>query len=657
MLALLPALLVGLVLALILTAANLYLGLYAGMTVSASIPASVLGLAFYRLIRRRNIHEVNLVQTLASSGESLAAGALFTVPALVIAGYWTRFPFWPTFFMTMSGSLLGLLLMVPLRKKLMEDKNLKFPEGVACAEVLRAGMPEVGPVGTEEGTQADPSQPGLAGAEKTLAAASLWDLVLGVAIGGGMKVLTGMAWLAATVEGAWRTGWRGVIYAGMDASPALLAVGYLTGTSVALQVFAGGALAWGLLPFLSGNAAGLASGSTPLDFAWMEWSQHLRYLGAGTMVVAGLGSLAGILPMVWEVLVGAKSARARKETDRLGGREAKPALGLGGMTESPHVSRGDGGPQGDMRGPLWWGLLTLALVCVFGLYFSLMASWPLAMLATALAAVASFVWVAVSSHIVGLVGSSNNPVSGMTLSALLGTALLLLLAGFRGHPGVTATLGVAAVVCCAACAAADGSQDLKTGYLLGTSPWRQQVFEVLGAIVPALLVAPVLNVLHQAYGLGVGLKAPQATLFAHLAQGVFGQGDLPVRWLSAGLVFGCVLVTLSWLAKRRAWGWQLHPMAVAVGMYLPFSLSAPIAVGGLAQAWMKRRQGDAGASSATLLASGLVAGEALVGVALALLVFWRVGFPAVPWGSGREILTLLAFGGVMAALLKRKPGG
>jgi putative OPT family oligopeptide transporter len=673
---LLLALGVGLVLALVLTAANLYLGLYAGMTVSASIPAAVLGLGLYRALGRRasrDVHGVNLVQTLASSGESMAAGALFTLPSLVIAGVWTRFSFWPSFLMVASGGLLGIVLMVPLRRKLMEDKKLRFPEGVACAEVLRAGMGLGG-----EGVGA--------GAGVAKAGSSLRDLLWGGMAGAAFKLMTGMAWLSATVEGAWRAG-RGVAYAGMDASLALVAVGYLTGARVALQVFAGGLFAWGLLPWVAHllpGAGGLGGGveaagaMTPLDIAWGSWSKHLRYLGAGVMVVAGLWSLLGTLPLVIGVM--------RSMRGSLGG--GSPGDGDRGLAGRAELAGGVRNPaEEDLRGPLWWGLLLLALACVLGLYLQVLNSVALALLATALVAAACFVWVAVSSHIVGLVGSSNNPVSGMTLSALLATAMLLLLAGFRGNAGVTATLVVAAVVCCAACAAADCSQDLKTGHLLGTPPKWQQLFEVVGAIVPALLIAPVLNLLHMAYGIGTtgsALKAPQATLFASLAQGVFGEGQLPMRWMVAGLACGAVLVALAqackrgwaapWAAKR---GIEVHPMAVAVGMYLPFSLSVPIALGGLAHAWWTRREagGEAGTevtggnthvtSSAsapgTLFASGLVAGEALTGVALALLVYFEVRFWAAPWSGAQGVapyitagLTLAGVGAAVWFLARRR---
>jgi putative OPT family oligopeptide transporter len=689
---LLLALGVGLVLALVLTAANLYLGLYAGMTVSASIPAAVLGLGLYRALgrrTRRDVHGVNLVQTLASSGESMAAGALFTLPSLVIAGVWSRFSFWPSFLMVASGGLLGIVLMVPLRRKLMEDKKLKFPEGVACAEVLRAGMGLGGEgekVVRAEGSKSRASKTGAAAVETAGAGtantgSSLRDLLWGGMAGAAFKLMTGMAWLSATVEGAWRTG-RGVAYAGMDASLALVAVGYLTGARVALQVFAGGLFAWGLLPWVAhllpgagGGASGVATVGTgamaPLDIAWGSWSKHLRYLGAGVMVVAGLWSLLGTLPMVIGVM--------RSMRGSLGGGGRAGVAGLERRVENP--------AEEDLRGPLWWGLLLLALACVLGLYLQVLNSVALAVLATGLVAVACFVWVAVSSHIVGLVGSSNNPVSGMTLSALLATALLLLLAGFRGNAGVTATLVVAAVVCCAACAAADCSQDLKTGHLLGTPPKWQQLFEVVGAIVPALLIAPVLNLLHMAYGIGAtgsALKAPQATLFASLAQGVFGEGQLPMRWMVAGLACGLVLVALAhackrgwaapWAAKR---GIEVHPMAVAVGMYLPFSLSVPIALGGLAHAWWARREagGEAGtevtvgnthvtsavSAPGTLFASGLVAGEALTGVALALLVYFEVRFWAAPWSGAQGVapyitagLTLAGVGAAVWFLARRR---
>jgi putative OPT family oligopeptide transporter len=277
----------------------------------------------------------------------------------------------------------------------------------------------------------------------------------------------------------------------------------------------------------------------------------------------------------------------------------------------------------------------------------------LSLFTTALMAIAAFLFVAVSSYIVGLVGSSNNPVSGMTISALLGTAAFFLVLGFRGDSAVLATLGVAAVVCCAACSAGDCSQDLKTGHLVGSSPRLQQYAEVIGAVIPVLVIAPVLTLLHHSYGIGSGeLKAPQATLFASLTQGIFGKGDLPLHLMGIGAGLGVALIVADALLKARGSKLRLHPMPVAVGLYLPLTLSVPIFLGGLVR-WFatrrKREEGPETGNAGILLSSGLIAGESIMGVLLALCVYleWKLQVawhpPWLLWVSLAAFLCLMAW--------------
>ena len=414
----------GLLIALVMTAANVYLGLYAGMTVSASIPAAVLGMGAYRLLGRRDILGTNIVQTLASSGESLAAGAIFTIPALVLVGAWQDFKFWPTTLITMSGGLLGIAFMVPLRKLLIvESPQLTYPEGVACAEVLKSGA---------------------GGAPGSLAYLVKGFLLGGLFKLGGASGMGGLGLLSGTVEWAGRWGGR-VFFAGSDLSPALLSVGFITGLGVAVQVFLGGVIAWVLgLPLLSQPEA-MAAGPAP-DAAWGLWSTQIRYLGVGAMVVGGLWSIfsirKGILQGLGSLSVSYRSAKA----------DAKP-----GRTEAR--------TEENMPGRVLLALLAVCALSTFGLYWYLLKAPGLSLLTTVLMMAAAFLLTGVSSYIVGLVGSSNNPVSGMTISALLGTAGFFLVLGFKGDSAILATLGVAAVVCCAACSAADCSQDLKTGHI------------------------------------------------------------------------------------------------------------------------------------------------------------------------------------------------
>lgn len=597
----------GLVIAVVMTAANVYMGLRVGMTVSASIPAAVLGMGAYRILGRKDAKAVNIVQTLASSGESLAAGAIFTIPALVLVGAWQDFKFWPTTAIVVSGGLLGIAFMVPLRRILIVNSpELTYPEGVACAEVLKSG-------------------------ENSRGGGVIW-LLKGFLVGAGFKLLaSGFGLLHAAREWATRIGGEGgkesgrIFFFGSELSPALLSVGFITGLGVAFQVFLGGALAWLVaMPLLAIPTA--LQEAMPLDAAWGLWSKQVRYLGVGAMVVGGLWSIYSIRGGMAKAVVslrrsfGKVSATAPETDDDMPGKQLLILLGIG-------------------------------LLLTFALYLYLLKAPLLSFLTTVLMAIAAFLFVAVSSYIVGLVGSSNNPVSGMTISALLGTAAFFLVLGFRGDSAVLATLGVAAVVCCAACSAGDCSQDLKTGHLVGSSPRLQQYAEVIGAVIPVLVIAPVLTLLHHSYVIGSGeLKAPQATLFASLTQGIFGQGDLPLHLMGIGAGIGAALIVADGILKARGSKLRLHPMPVAVGLYLPLTLSVPIFLGGLVR-WFatrgKREEGPETGNAGILLSSGLIAGESIMGVLLALCVFleWKL---QVAWHPTWLLwVSLAAFLGLM----------
>jgi putative OPT family oligopeptide transporter len=407
---------------------------------------------------------------------------------------------------------------------------------------------------------------------------------------------------------------------------------------VASQVFLGGCLGWVLgLPMLKPSEA-LAS-VPALESAWGLWSTQIRYLGVGAMVVGGLWSIFSIRQGIFQGL-GSLSRSYRRES-------AAPVI----RTEA------------DMPGRMLLALLAICAVMTFGLYWYLLKSPGLSILTTVIMMTAAFVLTGVSSYIVGLVGSSNNPVSGMTISALLGTAVFFLVLGFKGDSAILATLGVAAVVCCAACSAADCSQDLKTGHLLGATPKAQQYAEVIGAIAPAFVIAPVLSLLHHSYTIGVGLKAPQATLFASLAGGIFGKGGIPYLMVAIGAGIGVMLIAADERLKARGSKFRLHPMPVAVGMYLPFTLSVPIFLGGLVRAFGQRafaRTGGAegdkpGAelgNAGVLLSSGLIAGESILGVALAAFVYFKLPLALAWHPSWLTWASLALFAGLAAYLAK-----
>lgn len=592
----------GIIVGVVMTAANVYLGLYAGMTVSASIPAAVIALGLFKgVLRRTNILEANIVQTMASAGESLAAGIIFTLPALVILKIWSNFDFWTTTIIAMAGGVLGVVFMIPLRRALIvEQKGLTYPEGVACAAVLNTGAKK----GDMSG---------------------VLTVIYGLLIGAVVKTASaGLGLIKGGLEYATQAGGK-IWFAGLDASPALLAVGYIIKLEIAVLIFIGGLIGWTVgIPLLSsGSEAGAA-----LDSAWTLWSTQIRYLGVGAMVVAG----------VWSIL------------------SVSRGIGVGLMSLSRRYTSGEETirTERDMKLLPMLLMMGLAMVAMLAVYNNILEDTTEVLLTTGIMFVAAFLFVAVSSYIVGLVGSSNNPVSGMTISALLGTAILLLYFGYKGDSAILATLGVAAIVCCAACTAGDCSQDLKTGSIVGATPWKQQTAQIIGVLIPAFVIAPILTVLHEAYVIGEGLAAPQAGLFASLAEGFFGENkSIPFNMVSYGAILGVAVIIADLVMKKMGSKFRLHLMPMAVGIYLPVTLSVPIFLGGLIRALVDSRKGVApeGSDQGILASSGLIAGEAVMGVVIAIFVF--SGISLTIEGLNPDLvnfLTIAVFALVMAAL-------
>ena len=597
----LRAIVLGLIIGTVMTAANTYLGLYAGMTISASIPAAIVSMGVLRgLLKRGTILENNIVQTMASSGESVAAGIIFTVPALVIAGVWTDFPYWKVTTIGLLGGVLGVLFMIPLRKTLIvEEKELIYPEGVACAQVLEAG---------QEGGQ------------------SLGQVLLSVLAGIAFKSLIGIVGVfKAVVEGAVRLGGT-LFYFGTDVSVALLGVGVIVGLEISALVFLGGAIGWlvGIPIYYLNNPLpeGLA-----LDAAWDIWSDQIRYMGVGAMIVGGLWSMVRI-----------RHGIAKGVRDAMAGFRAKNPVSVARTEQDLGTSR-------------ILLILAAAAVVTFFLYESLTDSPSVALVASIVMIIASFFFVAVSSYIVGLVGSSNNPISGMTICALLFASVVLLLLGMSGTQGVLAALGVAGVVCCAAATAGDTSQDLKTGFLVKATPWKQQVAQLIGIVLPVLVIAPVLTLLQAGYGIGTGgpnaLRAPQATLFASIARAMFGHEGLPWGMVGLGAGIAVALIVLDEFLRLRGASFRAHVMPVAVGIYLPFSLAVPILAGGIVAWQMERAAGRRGPAFlaaakniAILISSGLIAGEAIAGILIAVprTLGWDLPIPVID----SDLLTIAA---------------
>jgi putative OPT family oligopeptide transporter len=616
------AIVLGLVLSALLAGANAYLGLFAGLTVAAAIPAAVISMAVLRLWRDSNILENNMVQTIASAGEALAAGVIFTIPALVLLDYWSAFDYgWVTVIAGLGG-LLGVLFTIPLRRPLIVDQSLAYPEGTATAEVLRVGE--------------NPKRGAL-------------QLALAGLLGAAIKVAeTGLRLWPGTAQSATYVGGSTIAYAGTNLSPALLGVGYIVGLNIAALVFIGGSLSWYVaIPiystwFVAGDpvlAAQLAEGASATDLAGAIWSTRIRYLGVGAMLVGGMWAL---LKLRSSIVSGIRTSL-----------RAAPRPGAAAFDERDR----------DVPLKLVFFGIVLFVVPISALYYAIVGTVGVALAMTAAMVVAGFLFTAVSSYMSGLVGSSNNPVSGITIATILLTSLLLLVLMGRGAAGgPAAAIMVGAVVCCAAAIGADTMQDLRAGFLLGATPWRQQVGQALGVVAAVLVMAPVLNLLQSAYGIGVrspdqpnALLAPQATLMASVARGVL-EGGLPWGMVGLGVLVGAAIIALDVFLERRGTRFRTPVLAVAIGIYLPLELAVPIFAGGLVAHFASRRaavEPEAGAPRGLLFAAGLITGEALIGILMAIPIV-LANDPevfALPWRL--PAVAGLAAVGVTALLLYR----
>lgn len=589
------AVVLAIVLAVVLSAANAYLGLFAGLTIATAIPAAVVSMGVLRLLGGGTILENNIVQTGASAGSSIAAGVIFTIPALVIMGYWPDFKYWWVLGIAGMGGLLGVLFSVPLRRSMIVEDPLPFPEGKAAAEVLKAG---------------ENPGPGL----KILGLSAAIGGLVKLGAASGLKVIPD-TWAQATYIGSSKM----VGYVGTNLSPALLGVGYIVGLNVGIVVLSGSILSWHLaIPlyqqFFMGSDPALAqslANAPAAEAAFGIWAAKVRYLGVGAMLIGGVWTLFSLRK---SLLSGVKSgfAAARKSTG-------------GGVVADT-----------DRDLPMKWMLVALLLCTLplLGLYQAIVGQWHVSVPMTLIMIVAGFLFVSVSGYLAGLIGSSNNPVSGITISTILfASAVLVLLLGRDSPIGAVAAIMIGAVVCCAAAVGGDNLQDLKAGYLVGATPWKQQLMLAIGAFSCALIMAPVLNLLAQAYGIGAAtpqhpnaLAAPQATLMASVAKGLFG-GELPWSMIAIGAGVGAAIIALDEWLKKTGKRFRVPVLAAAIGIYLPLELMVPIFLGGLlthlVERFHKIRADDEEGRDrvhrpGTLFAAGLITGEALMGIAIAV---------------------------------------
>ena len=569
----------GIALALILGAANAYLGLYAGLTVSASIPAAVISMAILRVLGGSTILENNVVQTIASAGEAVAAGAIFTFPALVILGGVRTLPYVEVTALCVVGATMGSLLVVFLRRAYIVEERLPFPEGVACAQVLRAGD----------------------------AQANVRPLVVGGLISAALKALQDVAGIIpGAVSGARWVG-SAAVAGSLDISAALLGVGYIIGIRIAALVFAGGAFAWLVaIPVLTAfHAGGTGDAATT---AQQLWSGQVRYLGVGAMLTGGVVTL-------WKLRTRIASAIA-------------DSVRIVRSTQAVATAREDT----DLSARAVLTAVALCVPVIFAICLWLSGSVALSAALAILLTLICFFATAIAGYLTGIVGASNNPVSGVTVIVLLAVALFLKLVGVSQSVGPQLAILAGAIVCTAAAMAGDSTHDLATGFHVGATPRSLEIGVLVGAIASSFLMAPILNLLIAGYGIAGtptaragALAAPQAFLMAKVTQGVF-HGGLPLGTIATGAALAAILGFSDRYLERRGSKWRTPIMPAAIGLYLPFGLSVAIFIGALAHS-LFGPDDEAESGPGILLAAGLVAGEALMGVASGAMVTLGIRLP------------------------------
>ena len=561
-------------LSIVLSAAMAYLGLYAGMTISASIPAAIMSMGILRLFKNSNILENNIVQTAASAGESLAAGVIFTIPALLLIGYWESVDYWEVTKIAMVGGVLGALFTVPLRRALILKAKLRFPEGVATAKVL------------ETGHESDPEK----------SKDSLKMIGLSALVGGVVKLgdLAFGIWSSA-IGGAKAIG--GAIFGmGSSLSPSLISVGYIVGRNIGILAFSGGLISWAVAIPIYSYMNGYEGSAW--DAAGTIWNTKIRYLGVGAMVVGGIWSIMQLAkPLIESISLSLKTLQ--EDSDNIALEERDLPINY-----------------------VFIGVLAL-LVPMCLTYFSIIPSWGSAIILSLIMCIFGFLFSAVAAYMAGVVGSSNNPISGVTIATILFSSLLIVTFFSTGSSeGAAAAILIGSVVCCAAAIGGDNLQDLKTGNIVGATPWKQQLMQLVGVVSAAMSLGIVLILLHEAYGIGgPDLPAPQAVLMTNVAKGVFA-GDLEWAMIYAGAVIGVLIILLDQYQLKRGSDFRVPILAVAIGIYLPIELTFPIFIGGMLNHYANKISSQKGKDNGLLIASGLITGEALMAIFIAIPLFF-----------------------------------
>ena len=657
----LRGIILGALITVIFTASNVYLGLKVGLTFASSIPAAVISMAVLKFAKDSNILENNIVQTQASAAGTLSS-IIFVLPALLMLGYWTGFPFWQTTILCIAGGILGVIFTIPLRYAMVVNSDLPYPEGVAAAEILRAG---------EQDTAADtPAQSDASTGAK--------DIVIGGALSGTVAFLTGGLRVLADSAGYWFKAGSAITQLPMGFSLALLGAGYLVGVAGGIAILLGIIIAWGAAVPILTSMTPQPSDMEMSAFAMKIWKENVRFIGAGTIGVAAIWTLLTLMkPMIEGLKISMQALKGGNSSN------------LSRMEQdlSPKVMIG------------WMVLMTLFLAVSFYQFVadaSLPAglAWLLVLVCTAVTFVIGFLVAAACGYMAGLVGSSSSPISGIGIISIVVISLILLLVG-NAYPQLLTTgdgkfvtalaLFCGSAVLCVATISNDNLQDLKTGYLVKATPWRQQIALMIGVVVGALVISPILELLYKAYGFtgalprpdmdaSQALGAPQATLMTTIAKGIFAH-NLNWDFILIGVLIGAVLIVADTLLRKTSAGkYSLPVLAVGMGIYLPPTINMPIFIGSVLAWWIKNRITKNSAAAqrernlklaerkGTLFAAGLIVGESLIGVIMAFIIAASVttGGSDAPlalklanWDTIAQWLGLLAFVLAIVILARR----
>ena len=657
----LRGIILGALITVIFTASNVYLGLKVGLTFASSIPAAVISMAVLKFAKDSNILENNIVQTQASAAGTLSS-IIFVLPALLMLGYWTGFPFWQTTILCIAGGILGVIFTIPLRYAMVVNSDLPYPEGVAAAEILRAGEQD-----TSDDTTAQSD-----------ASTGAKDIVIGGALSGIVAFLTGGLRVLADSAGYWFKAGSAITQLPMGFSLALLGAGYLVGVAGGIAILLGIFIAWGAAVPILTSMTPQPSDMEMSAFAMKIWKENVRFIGAGTIGVAAIWTLLTLMkPMIEGLKISMQALKGGNSSN------------LSRMEQdlSPKVMIG------------WTVVMTLLLAVSFYQFVadaSLPAglAWLLVLVCTAVTFIIGFLVAAACGYMAGLVGSSSSPISGIGIISIVVISLILLLVG-NAYPQLLTTgdgkfvtalaLFCGSAVLCVATISNDNLQDLKTGYLVKATPWRQQIALMIGVVVGALVISPILELLYKAYGFtgalprpdmdaSQALGAPQATLMTTIAKGIFAH-NLNWDFILIGVLIGAVLIVADTLLRKTSAGkYSLPVLAVGMGIYLPPTINMPIFIGSVLAWWIKNRITKNSAAAqrernlklaerkGTLFAAGLIVGESLIGVIMAFIIAASVttGGSDAPlalklanWDNIAQWLGLLAFVLAIVILARR----